>query len=121
MVGRLLVVLKIIRKKSFASLSSGRSHPMYMVRTELFRLGAVSNNKYLWMDELIELSYNSENYTLAIKGPLTSPQRCLLACEARLEAHPDHEFRKYILRGIREGFRVGFRKSGHLKSAKANL
>ena len=64
---------------------------MYMVRTELFRLEAVSNNKYLWMDELKELSYNSENHTLVIKGAPTSPQRCLLACEARLEAHPDKE------------------------------
>ena len=73
------------------------------------------------MDELKELSYNSENHTLAIRGAPTSPQRCLLAWEARLEAHPDQEFHEYILWGIREGFRVGFRKSGHLKSAKANL
>jgi hypothetical protein len=39
-----------------------------------------------------------------------------------LKNHPDHEYREYILRGIRDGFRVGFdRHACKLSSARKNM
>ena len=41
--------------------------------------------------------------------------------EDSLRFHPDRAFARYILRGIREGFRVGFDRRSPLKSAARNL
>lgn len=39
-----------------------------------------------------------------------------------LAAHPDPEFREYVLKGIQQGFRIGFRHGDRTcKSAKANM
>ena len=39
-----------------------------------------------------------------------------------LQHHPDREYKEYILRGIRDGFRVGFdRRACKLSSAKKNM
>jgi hypothetical protein len=39
-----------------------------------------------------------------------------------LKNHPDQEYREYILRGIRDGFRVGFdRHACKLSSARKNM
>ena len=41
--------------------------------------------------------------------------------EALLNGHPDREFVGYIVRGLRQGFRVGFNRSQKLSSAKRNM
>ena len=42
--------------------------------------------------------------------------------ELCLRKHPDEVFNRYILTGIREGFRIGFKYGSHeCKSAKANM
>ena len=38
-----------------------------------------------------------------------------------LQLHPDKEFSSYILRGIRDGFRIGFNRNQHLHSSTSNL
>lgn len=38
-----------------------------------------------------------------------------------LSAHPDQAFARYICRGLRYGFRIGFNRSAPLKSATANM
>ena len=39
-----------------------------------------------------------------------------------LAAHPDTDYREYVLRGIQQGFRIGFRHGDRsCKSAKANM
>ena len=37
------------------------------------------------------------------------------------EPHPDRAFADYILRGLQEGFRIGFRQESPLRSAKTNM
>lgn len=52
-----------------------------------------------------------------ITTPLIAP-----AWEQALAAHPDPEFRQYILQGIRQGFHIGYnRHAGPATSAKANM
>ena len=38
-----------------------------------------------------------------------------------LSVHPDQAFARYICNGLRFGFRIGFNRSSHLKSASANM
>ena len=46
---------------------------------------------------------------------------CSEACRACLQAHPDLSFTQYILRGITQGFRVGFDRGCELKAVKKNM
>ena len=41
--------------------------------------------------------------------------------EAGLAAHPDRQFAEYILRGLRQGFRIGFDRAKTLVSATSNM
>ena len=43
------------------------------------------------------------------------------AWEAALRAHPDRAYAAYIVQGLREGFRVGFKWDAPLKSATLNM
>ena len=55
-------------------------------------------------------------------SPTSSPlAESLPAWEERLAMHPDRGFADYVLRGIREGFRVGFNRSQPLSPAKRNM
>ena len=41
--------------------------------------------------------------------------------EAALMSHPDRAYVGYIIRGLREGFRIGFQRGAPLRSASANM
>ena len=41
--------------------------------------------------------------------------------ESLLTSHPDKEYVNYLLRGIREGFRIGFKEAGSVSSARKNM
>ena len=43
------------------------------------------------------------------------------AWETALASHPDRAFARYILKGIREGFRIGFSRTCPLRSAHRNM
>ena len=43
------------------------------------------------------------------------------AWEAALAGHPNRAFARYVTRGIREGFRIGFHRSRPLRSAARNM
>ena len=43
------------------------------------------------------------------------------AWEAALAGHPDRAFARYVTRGIREGFMIGFHRSRPLRSAARNM
>ena len=43
------------------------------------------------------------------------------AWETALASHPDRAFARYILKGIREGFRIGFNRTCPLRSAHRNM
>ena len=59
----------------------------------------------------------------AIPEWLTRVRSPLVVAEWRrqLERHPDSEFREYLLRGLEQGFRIGFRREKRCKQAKANM
>ena len=60
---------------------------------------------------------------MAVPEPLShtvSPLK-LGAWERALAAHPDAEYTQYLLRGIREGFRIGYDRRSPLRSAGANM
>ena len=51
-----------------------------------------------------------------VRTPLVAP-----AWEAALAAHPDRAFARYIVAGIKQGFRIGFRRGDSLRSASRNM
>ena len=53
-------------------------------------------------------------------GIVSSPLK-VQSWEAILRPHPDKAFSQYLLRGIREGFRIGFNRNSPLKSASQNM
>ena len=55
---------------------------------------------------------------ISVNSPLTSH---LISWQGKLRAHPDTSFSEYILRGLLEGFRIGFSYRSELVSAKGNM
>jgi len=45
----------------------------------------------------------------------------LVQWESLLASHPDRDYVNYILRGIKEGFRIGFKASGSVSSVRKNM
>ena len=45
----------------------------------------------------------------------------LSAWEGALQLHPDRAFARYVVRGIREGFRIGFQRKHPLQSSQKNM
>ena len=41
--------------------------------------------------------------------------------ESLLTSHPDKEYVNYLLKGIGEGFRIGFKEAGSVSSARKNM
>lgn len=62
------------------------------------------------------LQVQQESSLAAITTPLL-----LQNWQAMLESHPDKAFVSYLLQGISNGFRIGFRRGSPLQSAKKNL
>ena len=56
-----------------------------------------------------------------IRGTVSPLTRKILNWKKWLAKHPDPDFAEFILDGIREGFRIGFRKRVELKGASQNL
>ena len=55
------------------------------------------------------------------KGPVCTPLKTA-AWEQAMQEHPDPDFVDYLVRGMRQGFRIGFnRYACQLKSAKSNM
>ena len=52
---------------------------------------------------------------------MTSTPLVLSAWEGALQLHPDRAFARYVVRGIREGFRIGFQRKHALQSSKKNM
>ena len=84
----------------------------------------VRGNKYIYMEDL---QARDNCHTPRDIGPpppslslITTPLRAE-AWELRPSAHPDRAFASYILRGIREGFRLGFDRRSRCRPATRNL
>ena len=89
----------------------------------LLGLGAVSGYRYRYTEDLLQLERCSprQGSVPTQLQPLNTPLRVRAWAEA-LQEHPDRAFTSYLLRGIREGFRIGYaRGGGSLRSATRNM
>ena len=79
----------------------------------LLGLGAVSGNRYRYTEDLLQLERCSprRGSVPTQLQPLNTPLRVRAWAEA-LQEHPDRAFTSYLLRGIREGFRIGYARGG---------
>ena len=88
-----------------------------------FTHGMLLNFSYLYTDHLLTLDSCINPYpqsvnilSLEVYSPLNLHQWM-----QDLQLHPDKEFSFYILRGITEGFRIGFNRNQYLHSSTSNL
>ena len=78
--------------------------------------------QYQYTADLLSLDFCRPESTVdSEKLSVVSTPLQLSIWEDSLRFHPDRAFARYILRGIREGFRVGFDRRSPLKSAARNL
>ena len=83
----------------------------------------LSNDSYMYTDHLLafDACINPEpqsvkSLSLEVYSPLQLHQWM-----RDLHLHPDREFASYILREIKEGFKIGFNRSQPLHSSTSNL
>ena len=80
------------------------------------------NSLYMYTSDLLCLEFSRPNtdyqtpQLAEVRTPLQSE-----AWESALSCHPDRAFARYIVRGLREGFHIGFNRQAPLKSASSNL
>ena len=88
----------------------------------LFHLLAGSRELYAYTADLLTLDL-CRCPALTACSRLSRVQTPLVcqAWEAVLVGHPDRAFARYVTRGIREGFRIGFHRSRPLRSAARNM
>ena len=78
--------------------------------------------QYQYTADLLSLDFCRPESTVdSEKLSVVSTPLQLSIWEDSLRFHPDRAFARYILRGMREGFRVGFDRRSPLKSAARNL
>ena len=89
----------------------------------LLHLPAGSRELYAYTADLLTLDLCRCPAPTAACSWLGGVQTSLLcrAWEAALAGHPDRAFARYVTRGIREGFRIGFHRSRPLRSAACNM
>jgi len=68
----------------------------------------------------LDLCRSEHPHVIPALTPVTTP---LVAdiWEAALRHHPDRAYAKCLVRGLREGFRIGFQRGTNLRSAKSNM
>ena len=88
----------------------------------LLHLPAVSRELYTYTADLLTLDLCRCPAPTACSrlGRVQTPLVCQ-AWEAALAGHPNRAFARYVTRGIREGFRIGFHRSRPLRSAARNM
>ena len=86
-------------------------------------LSLLVTGTYRYLEDLRELQSHHSPYTVAQElNNVNSPMLPLVhKWEEYLSDHQDKEFGEYIIRGIREGFRIGFNWSAPLAPAKRNI
>ena len=91
--------------------------------SELVKHGLVKSSMYLYTEDLLAL--DSHRPTRAISTQTFQPQSYSpLVWEKwaqSLKNHPDRRFVEYLLKGIKQGFRIGFNRTQRLQNATSNL
>ena len=87
----------------------------------LLKLSNLHSGRYQYTQDLLALEQAGRARSLALNiGRAASPLRSQ-AWEAGLLSYPDQQFGQFLLRGIRDGFRIGARELGGRQSSKRNL
>ena len=87
----------------------------------LLRLSNLHAGCYHYMEDLLALEQARQTQAPAHSiGRAASPLHSQ-AWEAGLSTYPDQQFAQFLLRGIRDGFRIGAREHGRHQSSKRNL
>ena len=87
----------------------------------LLKLSNLHSGRYQYTQDLLALEQAGRARSLALSiGRAASPLHPQ-AWEAGLLSYPDQQFAQFLLRGIRDGFRIGARELGGRQSSKRNL
>lgn len=90
----------------------------------MFPTGLQSRERYRYTRDLEELSKGRPMRGQGLPKCLTQVNTPLVLVEWQklLEHHPDHRYREYLLTGLEQGFRIGFRYQSHSsESARTNM
>ena len=79
------------------------------------------NGSYVYSDHLLALEACETVATVRMEGDCLVSPLSIKAWSDGLSSHPDRNFAEFIIRGISQGFRVGFNRSVVTKSATSNL
>ena len=95
----------------------------YFVGLQLLRrtrlLMGLVGDRYIYWDDLHELSGTSHQGPLVVPGPSSSPIN-LPHLSSFLSHYPDYRLASYILLGIRDGFRIGLAAPVTIRSSSRN-
>ena len=87
----------------------------------LLRLSNLHTGRYHYMEDLLALEQARRTQAPAHSiGRAASPLHSQ-AWEAGFSTYPDQQFAQFLLRGIRDGFRIGAQEHGRHQSSKRNL
>ena len=82
-----------------------------------------ANARYNYLNDLLQMEKCIPHTARIVDrrlGSITTPLR-EAQWERALEKHPDREFVRWLLQGIREGFRIGYDRSNRCTPSKRNL
>ena len=85
--------------------------------------GNVIGGKYNYLTDLLHLQSCTDGFQAPlglqkISSPLTDK---LSSWEEYLQCHPDKQFRQFIIKGLEEGFHIGFNREHLCRSSSHNL
>lgn len=102
---------------------TGVSPPRWSEQTEAFRQGCLANGAYLWRGDLARLQVRPATMESRVRGtaPVSPLSMRIDVWRRCLSQHPDEVLVVYILKGLEEGFSIGYDISVGLRQAHSNL
>ena len=82
-----------------------------------------AHEQYMFIQQLLALDINRPRVPQLLPevlGQISTPAR-VEVWQQELAGHPDQAFTKYVLQGLEQGFRVGFRYTSNLIPNKRNM
>ena len=97
------------------------SHPNELFLCTLHHMG-IAQGQYTPLNSLLSLSFPSIHQpAIGIDWPLCPTPICAPLLATYLRSHPDARFADWVIRGVTQGYHVGFSQHIRLKSAARNL
>ncbi len=93
--------------------------PPRLFTVDTLYLSNIRNGRYRYTQDLLALEQTGHSGTAVVPVGHHSPLRCS-AWEEGLSRFPDRQFAKFLLRGIRHGFRIGMQASHRCRPSSRN-